>query len=73
MGFLNWFREWKNLNKKIARSFNRIYQRIIILEKEKISKEEAMQIMKQAEDEGLVHKAFHNNLDVEKEIELLPW
>ena len=36
---------------------------------EKISKEEAMRIMKQAEDEGLVHKAFHSNLDIEKEID----
>ncbi|MFX0059555.1 MAG: indolepyruvate ferredoxin oxidoreductase subunit alpha [Candidatus Heimdallarchaeota archaeon] len=35
---------------------------------EKISKEESMQIMKKAEDEGLVHKAFHTNLDIEKEL-----
>lgn len=35
---------------------------------EKISKEETMEIMKKAEDEGLVHKAFHTNLDIEKDI-----
>ncbi|MFX1592385.1 MAG: indolepyruvate ferredoxin oxidoreductase subunit alpha [Promethearchaeota archaeon] len=35
---------------------------------EKISKEEALQIMKKAEDEGLVHKAFHTNLDIEREL-----
>ncbi|MFW9969797.1 MAG: ATP-binding protein [Candidatus Odinarchaeota archaeon] len=35
---------------------------------EKISKEETMQIMKKAEDEGLVHKAFHSNLDIDKEL-----
>jgi len=36
---------------------------------EKISKEETLRIMKKAEDEGLVHKAFHTNLDIEKEID----
>ncbi len=36
---------------------------------EKISKEEAMDIMKIAEDEGLVHKVFHTNLDIEKEVD----
>jgi len=35
---------------------------------EKISKEETMKIMKKAEDEGLVHKAFHTNLNIEKEL-----
>jgi ferredoxin len=36
---------------------------------EEISKEEAIDIMKKAEDEGLVHKVFHTNLNVEKEID----
>jgi len=36
---------------------------------EKISKEEAIKILKKAEDDGLVHKAFHTNLDPEKEID----
>jgi len=36
---------------------------------EKISKEEALDIMKKAEDEGLVHKAFHTNLDIERELD----
>ena len=36
---------------------------------EKVSKEEAMRVMKKAEDEGLVHKAFHTNLDIEKELD----
>jgi len=36
---------------------------------EKVSKEEAMQIMKKAEDEGLVHKVFHTNLDIEKDVD----
>jgi len=36
---------------------------------EEISNEEAITIMKQAEDDGLVHKAFHTNLDPEKEID----
>jgi Fe-S-cluster-containing hydrogenase component 2 len=35
---------------------------------EKISKEEAKQIMKKAEDEGLVHKVFHNSLNIEKDV-----
>lgn len=34
-----------------------------------ISKEDAISILKKAEDEGLVHKAFHSNLDLEKEID----
>jgi NAD-dependent dihydropyrimidine dehydrogenase PreA subunit len=34
-----------------------------------ISVEQAMKILKKAEDDGLVHKAFHNNLDPEREIE----
>ncbi len=36
---------------------------------EKISKEDALRIMKESEDAGLVHKAFHNGLDPAKEIE----
>jgi Pyruvate/2-oxoacid:ferredoxin oxidoreductase delta subunit len=36
---------------------------------EPISKPEAIKIFKKAEDEGLVHKAFHANLDLEKEID----
>ncbi|MFX1356698.1 MAG: indolepyruvate ferredoxin oxidoreductase subunit alpha [Promethearchaeota archaeon] len=36
---------------------------------EKISKDEAKQIMKKAEDEGLVHKVFHANLDIERDID----
>ncbi|MFX0073345.1 MAG: indolepyruvate ferredoxin oxidoreductase subunit alpha [Candidatus Hermodarchaeota archaeon] len=36
---------------------------------ERISKEKALEIMKKAEDEGLVHKAFHANLDPGKEID----
>lgn len=36
---------------------------------EKISKEDALRIMKESEDAGLVHKAFHNGLDPTKEIE----
>lgn len=36
---------------------------------EEISKEDAIHILKQAEDDGLVHKAFHSNLDPEKEID----
>jgi NAD-dependent dihydropyrimidine dehydrogenase PreA subunit len=35
---------------------------------DKISKEEAKKIMKKAEDEGLVHKVFHNSLDIEKDV-----
>lgn len=34
-----------------------------------ISKEEAKKLLIQAEDEGLVHKVFHNKLDVSKDIE----
>jgi Pyruvate/2-oxoacid:ferredoxin oxidoreductase delta subunit len=36
---------------------------------EQISKDKAIEILKKAEDEGLVHKAFHSNLDLEKEID----
>jgi NAD-dependent dihydropyrimidine dehydrogenase PreA subunit len=36
---------------------------------EPISKEETMEIMKKAEDEGLAHKAFHSNLDIEKSLD----
>ena len=36
---------------------------------EEISKEEASQIFKQSEEEGLVHKAFHSSLDPDKEID----
>ena len=36
---------------------------------ERVSKEEAMEILKKCEDDGLVHKAFHTNLDPEKEID----
>ena len=36
---------------------------------ERISKEEAMEILKKCEDDGLVHKAFHTNLDPMKEID----
>lgn len=36
---------------------------------EEVSKEDAMKILKKAEDEGLVHKAFHANLDINKEID----
>jgi Pyruvate/2-oxoacid:ferredoxin oxidoreductase delta subunit len=35
----------------------------------RISKEEAIKILKKAEDDGLVHKAFHTNLDLEKDID----
>ena len=43
----------------------------IIKEKfgEKISKEDALRIMRESEEAGLVHKAFHNGLDPTKEIE----
>lgn len=33
----------------------------------KVSKEEALKILKKAEDAGLVHKAFHNGSDITKE------
>jgi len=33
----------------------------------KVSKEEALSIMKQAEDAGLVHKAFHNGSNIHKD------
>ena len=33
----------------------------------RVSKEEAMKIMRQVEEAGLVHKAFHNNSNIEKE------
>ncbi len=36
---------------------------------EKISKEEALKLLKICEDQGLVHKAFHVHLDPEREIE----
>jgi len=36
---------------------------------EPISKEEALRIMKECEDAGLVHKAFHNGLDPSKELD----
>ena len=36
---------------------------------EKISKKDALRIMKESEDAGLVHKAFHNGLDPTREIE----
>ncbi|MFX1567696.1 MAG: ATP-binding protein [Promethearchaeota archaeon] len=36
---------------------------------EEISKEEAIEIMRKAEDEGLVHKVFHTNLNIEKDID----
>jgi Pyruvate/2-oxoacid:ferredoxin oxidoreductase delta subunit len=36
---------------------------------ESISKEETIKIMRKAEDEGLVHKAFHSNLDIEKDLD----
>ncbi len=36
---------------------------------EKISKEDVLRIMKESEDAGLVHKAFHNGLDPTREIE----
>jgi len=36
---------------------------------EKISKKDALRIMKESEKAGLVHKAFHNGLDSTKEIE----
>ena len=36
---------------------------------EPISKEDALRIMKESEDAGLVHKAFHNGLDPTREIE----
>jgi NAD-dependent dihydropyrimidine dehydrogenase PreA subunit len=35
----------------------------------KISKQEALEILKKCEDDGLVHKAFHTNLDPMKEID----
>jgi len=36
---------------------------------ERISKEEALKILKECEDEGLVHKAFHAKLDPNREID----
>ena len=36
---------------------------------EEITKEEAIEIMKKAEDEGLVHKVFHSNLNIEKDVD----
>jgi ferredoxin len=36
---------------------------------EQISKEEALKILRQCEEEGLVHKAFHNALDPDKELD----
>ena len=36
---------------------------------ERISKEEALEILKKCEDDGLVHKAFHTNLDPMREID----
>jgi Pyruvate/2-oxoacid:ferredoxin oxidoreductase delta subunit len=36
---------------------------------EKISKQEAIEIMKKAEDDGLVHKVFHSNLDINKDLD----
>jgi ferredoxin len=36
---------------------------------ERISKEEAMKILKKCEDDGLVHKAFHTHLDPMREID----
>ncbi|MFX1429843.1 MAG: ATP-binding protein [Promethearchaeota archaeon] len=36
---------------------------------EKISKQEAIEIMKKAEDEGLVHKVFHTSLDINKDLD----
>jgi len=38
---------------------------------EPVSKPEALKIFKKAEDDGLVHKAFHANLDLEKDIEAI--
>jgi NAD-dependent dihydropyrimidine dehydrogenase PreA subunit len=35
----------------------------------KVSKQEALEILKKCEDDGLVHKAFHTNLDPMKEID----
>lgn len=37
----------------------------------RISKEEALSILKRCEEDGLVHKAFHTNLDPNKEIDAL--
>lgn len=36
---------------------------------ERISREKALEILKKAEDGGLVHKAFHTNLEPEREID----
>ncbi len=36
---------------------------------QKITKEEALKVLKQCSDDGLVHKAFHANLDYRKEID----
>lgn len=36
---------------------------------EKINREEALEILKKAEDGGLVHKAFHTNLEPERELD----
>ena len=38
---------------------------------EKISKEEAIRILRECEDSGLIHKAFHARLDPKKEIDAI--
>lgn len=45
MGILKFFKEWKDLNKKLTRSFNKIYQRVVILEKEKITKQDIEELI----------------------------
>jgi len=45
MGLLKFFRDWKELNKRIARSFNRVYERVVALEKEKITRQEIEELI----------------------------
>ncbi len=57
-------------NRKNCFSFGRVAE--FLIEQgfaERISHEEALKILKQCEEEGLVHKAFHNSLDPNKELD----
>ena len=60
----------KTENRKNCLSFGRAAEFTISQGfSERISKEEAMKILKECEDEGLVHKAFHAKLDPNREID----
>ena len=51
-------------------SFNRVADFLISQGfAEEVSKGKALKILKKSEDDGLVHKAFHNALDPEKELD----